>query len=137
MFRRRLDGCRDGERAEVVVNTRRTGIASVEVVQDCPQQQPYVVHERFLHRQRHVFHRFRAIMDDMEAIEECGLTNAPRAQSVRQRKESRAVRADQVPVYWTVIPFASVNVAQTVVSSAYSLHGGLLVVADTVITSES
>lgn len=64
-------------------------------------------------------------------------TNAPRAQSVRQRKESRAVRADQVPVYWTVIPFASVNVAQTVVSSAYSLHGGLLVVADTVITSES
>ena len=85
LFRRGLDGRCDGEGAEMIVDARCVAVAGMEIVQNGAQHQPHIVHEWLLHRQRHVLHRFRALMDDMQAVEESGLHERTRACSPSAR----------------------------------------------------
>jgi hypothetical protein len=68
-----FDGGGDGEGTEMIVHRRGAAVASMEIVQDGAEHQPDIVHEWLLGGQGHVLHRLRAIVDDVQAVEESGL----------------------------------------------------------------
>jgi hypothetical protein len=68
-----FDGGGDGEGTEMIVHRRGAAVASMEIVQDGAEHQPDIVHEWLLGGQGHVLHRLRAVVDDVQAIEQGGL----------------------------------------------------------------